>query len=48
MKRILLIAASLATLGACASTPEGNTWYQQGDVTYDTVKAASDACKAIL
>jgi hypothetical protein len=47
MKRILVIAAAFAALAACASNgPEGNPWYSQGDVTYDTVKAAADACKA--
>jgi hypothetical protein len=37
MKRVLVIAALFAALTAC---------YSQGDVTYDTVKAAADACKA--
>ena len=47
MKRILIIAAAFAALAACASDgPEGNPWNSQGDVTYDTVKAAADACKA--
>ena len=47
MKRLLIIASALAALSACASNgPEGNPWYSQGDVTYDTVKAAADACKA--
>ena len=47
MKRFLVIAAAFAALAACASNgPEGNPWYSQGDVTYDTVKAAADACKA--
>ncbi len=47
MKRLLVIAAAFAALAACASNgPEGNPWYSQGDVTYDTVKAAADACKA--
>jgi hypothetical protein len=47
MKRLLIIAAALAAQAACASNgPEGNPWYSQGDVTYDTVKAAADACKA--
>ena len=37
----------MASLTACASSgPEGNAWYSRGDVTYDTVKAAADACKA--
>jgi hypothetical protein len=47
MKHPLVIAAVFAALAGCASNgPEGNAWYQQGDVTYDTVKAAADACKA--
>jgi hypothetical protein len=46
MIRMLIIAAALVTLGGCASGPEGNPWYSQGDVTYDSVKAAADACKA--
>jgi hypothetical protein len=45
MKRILVIAAAFAALAACASNgPEGNTWYQHGDASYDALKAASDAC----
>ena len=47
MKRWLLIIAAAGTLGACASNgPEGNPWYTQGDVNYDSLKAAADACKA--
>ena len=47
MMRIALVTAALLGLCACASNgPEGNPWYSQGDVTYDTVKAAADACKA--
>jgi ABC-type glycerol-3-phosphate transport system substrate-binding protein len=47
MRRILLVAAALATLAACASNgPEGNPWYTQGDANYDALKAAADACKA--
>jgi hypothetical protein len=48
--RLGLIAASLAGLGcvaACnANGPEGNTYYQQGDANYDSLKDATDACKA--
>ena len=50
MIRTLLIAASLAGLASvagCASNgPEGNPYYQVGDVNYDALKAADDACKA--
>ena len=47
MKRFFVIGLAFAALAACASNgPEGNPWYSQGDVTYDTVKAAADACKA--
>jgi hypothetical protein len=46
MMRRLVIISALVTLGACASSPEGNPWYSQGDVTYDSVKSAADACKA--
>jgi hypothetical protein len=50
MIRALLIAGSLAGLAsvaACnANGPEGNPYYQLGDVNYDTLKAADDACKA--
>jgi hypothetical protein len=50
MTRIMLIAASLAglaSIAACnANGPEGNPYYQIGDASYDTVKAAHDACAA--
>jgi hypothetical protein len=46
MMRVVIIAMALVALSACASDPEGNPWYSQGDVTYDSVKAAADACKA--
>jgi ABC-type glycerol-3-phosphate transport system substrate-binding protein len=46
MVRLLLIAAAVAGLTACASGPEGNAWYQLGDANYDALKAAADACKA--
>ena len=47
MKQILLAAVILASLAACKSDgPEGNPWYSMGDANYDSVKAASDACKA--
>jgi hypothetical protein len=47
MKRLFIIVSALAALAACASSePEGNPWYSVGDVTYDSVKAAADACKA--
>ena len=43
MMRTLLIAAAFAALAACASSgPEGNAWYQQGDASYDELKAATD------
>jgi uncharacterized lipoprotein YmbA len=44
MRRTLVIVAVLAALAGCASGPEGNTYYQQGDANYDALKAASDAC----
>jgi hypothetical protein len=49
MIRIALIAASLAglaSIAACTTGPEGNTYYEQGDANYDALKAADDACKA--
>jgi hypothetical protein len=52
MIRAAAIAAAvfglLAPLAACGTgdAAEGNPWYQIGDATYDTIKAASDACKA--
>jgi len=46
MRRTLVIVGMLAALAACASSPEGNTYYQQGDANYDALKAASDACTA--
>jgi hypothetical protein len=51
MIRLLAIAATfgvLGTLGACGTNDaaEGNPWYSIGDANYDTVKAATDACKA--
>ena len=50
MIRTLLIAASfggLASIAACHSDePEGNPYYQIGDTTYDSLKEATDACKA--
>ena len=46
MKRTLVIVGMLVGLAACASSPEGNTYYQQGDANYDALKAASDACTA--
>jgi len=49
MIRLALVASSLAALthlAACTSGPEGNTYYEQGDATYDSLKDASDACKA--
>jgi uncharacterized lipoprotein YmbA len=46
MMRALIIGGMLAALAACASGPEGNTYYQQGDANYDALKSADDACKA--
>jgi len=47
MRRLFLIVAATATLGACASSgPEGNAWYEAGDANYDALKAQADACKA--
>ena len=50
MIRSVLIAATLvgmASVAACnANGPEGNTYYQQGDASYDALKSADDACKA--
>ena len=50
MIRLALVAASLAALvhlTACnANGPEGNTYYEQGDASYDSLKDATDACKA--
>jgi hypothetical protein len=46
MKRLALVLLALASLAACTSDgAEGNPWYSQGDVTYDSVRAAADACK---
>jgi hypothetical protein len=52
MIRALVLAAvvaAFAPLAACNTTSdsaEGNPWYSQGDATYDTIKQATDACKA--
>ena len=51
MIKVLAIAVALATLAplaACSTTDpaEGNPWYQIGDATYDSIKAATLACKA--
>jgi hypothetical protein len=47
MMRAFLIASAFAALAGCASGgPEGNAWYQQGDASYDDLRAATDACKA--
>jgi hypothetical protein len=46
MIRALIIASALLGCAACAETGEGNAWYQHGDTTYDSVKSASDDCKA--
>jgi hypothetical protein len=45
MRPAILSLATLLVLGACASGPEGNPWYSQGDANYDALKAANDACK---
>ena len=46
MIRAAVAFATLLALSACASGPEGNPWYSQGDANYDALKAAADACKA--
>ncbi len=48
MIRALVIAGSLLTLAACAGGdgPTGRAWYENGDASYDSLKAATDACKA--
>ncbi|HUO12302.1 MAG TPA: hypothetical protein VMU37_06050 [Caulobacteraceae bacterium] len=46
MRRIAIIVGAAVLLAACASGPEGNAWYQQGDANYDALKAAHDACAA--
>jgi hypothetical protein len=47
MLRLASIVSAFTLLAACTSDgAEGNPWYSQGDVTYDSVRAASDACKA--
>ena len=45
MIRALVIAVAFMTLGACTGAT-GNAWYESGDTTYDSLKAATDACKA--
>ena len=46
MIRALVIAVGLLVCAACADTGEGRAWYENGDATYDTLKSATDACKA--
>ena len=51
MIRILALTiavAGLAPLVACntGDGPEGNPWYSRGDANYDTIRRATDACKA--
>jgi len=41
-----LCALGLCALAACAGGPEGPAWYQAGDVNYDALRAAHDACVA--
>jgi hypothetical protein len=43
-----LIAGFAGPLAACSTNDgaEGNPWYSQGDATYDTIKQATDACRA--
>jgi len=46
MKRFALIVLASSSVAACTSDgAEGNPWYSQGDVTYDSVRTAADACK---
>jgi len=46
MARLVVILSALVGLAACSSdSAEGNPWYSQGDVTYDSVRSAADACK---
>jgi len=46
MIRWLLPAALLLGCAACADADSDRPWYDAGDVTYDKLKAAADACKA--
>ncbi len=51
MTRLLLLCAVLLGLSACTSGPSGepqsgSAWYESGDVNYDALKRATDACKA--
>ena len=46
MIRALAITLGLLGLAACDTGATGNAWYEHGDATYDTVKAATDACQA--
>jgi len=47
MIRLVVIALSLVACAGCAdSGGSGRAWYENGDATYDNLKAATDACKA--
>ncbi|MGH6972133.1 MAG: hypothetical protein ACREEQ_11030 [Caulobacteraceae bacterium] len=42
------LTLALLALGACADNSPGpsHAWYEQGNVSYDSLKAADAACKA--
>jgi hypothetical protein len=44
--RALLIAAAALACAACEGDGSSKTWRESGDVTYDTLKSATEACKA--
>ena len=46
MMRAFFLATALAALSACTSPGSSAAWYEHGDVTYDELKRATDACKA--
>jgi ABC-type glycerol-3-phosphate transport system substrate-binding protein len=47
MTRVLAAALMLSALAACSSSGDSSApWYESGDATYDSLKAATDACKA--
>ncbi|HEY3799596.1 MAG TPA: hypothetical protein VGL58_14685 [Caulobacteraceae bacterium] len=46
MRRLTILLGALTLVGACSDNGSGPAWYESGDVSYDSVKAAHDACTA--